>query len=176
MKTYFTKLALLAAAVMLAFAGVKSKADSIASAVAAGTPLTLLSNNVERIESIVFINTNAATQATLYFYDSDASDTRAGAQTNYVVSATTTYAKLWRTNTRIFTNSSGLLVTNIAYGYSNVATTVAASTNERTRILTMVVPAANSLTLTDVGIVPSLGFTVYSTAAGTINVTYSNNR
>jgi len=140
-------------------------AATIASAVTAGTPLTLLSNANFRVESLTFINTST-NASTLWFYDSTSNST------NYVRGATTTYT-LGSTNvSTIFTNSSGIVLTNTTAYFARIPTTVTAATNERPRLLPLAVTPSGSINLDDVGLLPMRGLTVYATQAGTLTVSY----
>lgn len=161
------KRGLLAALAALALAATPTlQAGSIATNVVAGTPLLLLSSGAYAIDSVVFFNTNAATVANLWFYDSGTTNT------NYIRAATSTYTLGNVTNTTTFTNSSGIVITNIAYAIGRVTNAVTLATNERPRLLPMIVPAADALTVTSPTLVPSRGLLVYSTASGLINLTY----
>lgn len=166
---FFTsiKRGLLAAFAALALALTPAvQAGSIATNVVAGTPLLLLSSGAYAIDSIVFFNTNAATTAQLWFYDAST------AKTNYIRAATSTYTLGNVTNTTTFTNSSGIVITNISYAVGRVTNAVTLATNELPRLSPLIVPAADALTVTSPTLVPSRGLVVYSTASGLINLTY----
>lgn len=153
-------------AAFFAAVSITSHAGNYATNVAAATPLTLLSGANYAIDSIVFFNTNAATTATVWFYDSTANST------SYIQAATSRFTVGNVTNTTVFTNSSGIVITNTVYAIGRVTNSVSLATNERPRLLPMIIPAADSLTVTSPTLLPSRGLTVYSTAAGLINVTY----
>lgn len=166
----FFKKPLLALGLLAGILIPSANAASISSAIAAGTPLTLLSNSNVRIDSVVFINTNTTTAASLWFYDSKSN------LTNYVRSASTRYSLTTSNVVTTFTNSSGIVMTNTMAVLARVATAVTASTNERPRLSPMIIPPSEHLVVTDVGLIPFQGLTVYSTAAGTINISYDTIR
>jgi len=132
--------------------------------VTATTPTNLLSGGKYVITSILFINGNSSNAATVKIYDS------AGA-TNYVQPAYVSYAAVATNWSSIFTNADGLIVTNTFTGISNFGTSVAASTNERPAKLTFLCGANTSRTVNTV-FQPTLGATLYSTTAGTVEVAY----
>ena len=139
------------------------RADEVVSATVANTPLNLLATG-KVIENITFTATTAAI-TTLKVYDA------ATATTNYIQAAYSSYASYSTNFNVVFTNSAGLLVTNTFAGIYTGPTAVSAVTNQRPRLVTIVVPAS-SIRSKDVQIQTSLGLTVVSDIAGIVEVTY----
>ena len=155
--------------VLALFASFTVRAATLTSvqAVTAETPLTLVSGAQYLIKAVTFINPNTTNTSTIYFYDSSANSTTV---VRAAYSSYTSYA----TNYSItHTNPAGIVVTNTTAGIYTVATTVAAVTNERPKILgPWVIPVSATYVVDDFKYAPMNGFTIYSTKAGTVQVDY----
>jgi hypothetical protein len=136
--------------------------------IAPNTPLTVLTGGKYLIKDLLYTSTNTTTAGTFWFYDSSGDDT------NYVTQAYTAIGTPYSTNyNNVFTNASGILITNIIAGIYTPITSVLASTNERPKILGPVAVGVNTYTsLPDVMMMPRIGLTVRSTVGGTVQVTY----
>lgn len=143
-------------------------ADRVTSAaVSAVTPLTVLSGGNYVVKDILFINGNTTNAATIKFYDSTANGT------NLVIGGRTVYSSYTTNYNIVHTNSAGIVITNTVSGLYTYGTVVGQTTNERPTVVGPYLITANgSRTLADVNISPLLGLTIYSTQAGTVEVTY----
>ena len=140
-------------------------ADKMTSAaVSATTPLTVLSGGKYTVKEILFLPTS--TNGTVKFYDS------ASNSTNIVIGAYTSYAQYSTNWSQIFTNAAGIVVTNTFSGVATLPTTVAASTNERPAIVGPFLVTTSGRTIDGLKVQPTLGLTIYSTAAGNVEITY----
>lgn len=84
---------------------------------------------------------NATTNsATIIFYDHNDADS-----TNYVQAAYTSYTTYATNYNVVFTNATGVLVTNTFAGLYTAAVSHSASTNQRPVIQTLLVPASSVL-------------------------------
>lgn len=169
MRKFFKNLTKLAVAVALLLpAALQAQTKYSVSTIAPNTPLTILTGGKYLIQDLLYTSTNTTTAGTFWFYDSISDDT------NYVTQAYTSVGSPYSTNyNNVFTNASGLLITNIIAGIYTPITSVLASTNERPKILGPVAVGVNTYTsLPDVNMMPRLGLTVRSTVGGTVQVTY----
>lgn len=132
--------------------------------VSATTPHTVLSGGPYVITDFTFYNSTNVL-GTVKFYDSTSNTT------NYVQSAYTAYSTVSTNWSNVFTNATGIIVTNTFTGIANVGTSVSASTNELPARLSFVVPASGSRAIERV-FQPARGATVYSTVPGTLEITY----
>jgi len=173
MKKFFTTLKLefkLLVVSLVAFVAAPAIAQSpdlsYSGPVTGVTPLTVLSNgpNTYVVTSIYFKNTQT-TNATFWLYDSVSNGT------NYVQPAYTSYASVSTNWVNVFTNATGIVITNTFTGISYVGTVNAASTNELPKRLTRFVPASSERTIETV-IQPVRGLTIYSTMAGVVELIY----
>ncbi len=143
---------------------------SVVQSVSATTPLTVLTGGKYIVSEIRFINSSASSNAaTVKFYDSASNDT------NYVVQAATAYSTITTNYSTTFTNPAGIVITNTFSGVYTLGTAVSASTNERPNLLgPFVVPYAptSPTIISGIAVAPYAGLTVYSTQAGTLQVTY----
>ncbi len=127
------------------------------------TPTTLISNVPVVVTKIYFKN-STATNATLKFYDSK------NGVTNYVQPATVSYSTIATNWSDVFTNATGIIVTNRFTGVATVGSTVSASTNELSA-LTILCLGSGERTRETVW-QPIRGVTAYSPVAGLVEVTY----
>lgn len=163
MKKFFL---ILSAIFAMAFTS-QAQTKTLVSAVTAATPLTLLTGGKYTITEFVFQNAGTNT-GTIYFYDS------ASNSTNYVQGAYTSYTQYATNITSTFTNTAGIIITNVFPGVYTSSATVSASTNERPYIIGPIALTGSAATLVEpTPVAPALGLTVYTTAAaGTLQVTY----
>lgn len=151
----------------LSTASLKAADVTSSTAVSAATALTILDGANYNIKSLIFYNGNTTNAGTFWFYDSD------GNATNRILGAYTTYSTAASTNTTVWTNAAGLLITNITVGVATTSSAVGQSTNELLKIVGVnTVPANGNKVLTDLNRTPLIGFTIYSTVDGTLDVTY----
>jgi hypothetical protein len=142
-------------------------ADRILSkSIAANTATNVLSGGRYVIKEIYFQNSDLTNSARIKVYDSS------NAVTNYVVAASTTYSTVTTNFSTVWTNESGLLMTNTFNGVATIATTVSAATNERPKLVEFTVPKSDNRTLTRLGITPLRGVLVISDYAGVLEITY----
>ena len=73
----------------------------------------------------------------------------------------------------MFTNATGIVITNTFTGISNDGTSVSAATNELPKRLTFVLPGTAARTLSPV-IQTARGATFYSTSGGILELTYTS--
>jgi hypothetical protein len=138
---------------------------TVAEAVTADTPLTVLDGGKYAISTITFWNYNTTNVAVLKFYDSTDNST------SQVVGAHTTWAIVNSTNTSIYTNAQGLLITNIQIGVTRESTSVGASTNQLPRKVNFAVSTSADRTV-NVSWQPALGATILSTTTGLVEIGY----
>lgn len=163
MKTYFyTILALLGLTLNVVAAD-----KVVTSAVSAATPLTLLTGGKYTVKTILY--TPTSTNGSFYFYDSAANST------TYVAAAYTSYAKYATNYSVTFTNAAGIVMTNTFVGEATLPTSVAASTNERPKIIGPYLVPTTGRTISSLRAQPELGLTIYATAAGQVEVIYEQN-
>jgi hypothetical protein len=143
-------------------------ADKVtASAVSATTPLTILTGANVLVKDILFINGNTTNAATVKFYDS------ASNGTNIIIGGRTVYSSYTTNYNIVHTNAAGIVITNTVSGLYTYGTAVGQTTNERPTVVGPYLVTANgSRTVADVNLAPLLGLTIYSTQAGTVEVTY----
>lgn len=141
-------------------------AQSVSSAVTGGTVLNLISTSGVIIDSITFTATTT-NNTTVKFYDSSTT------ATNIVRAAYSRYASYTTNYDQVWTNESGLLVTNTFDGRYTYPTSVAAVTNERPKLFTLVVVAGSQRTKETV-LIPGRGLTLLSDYAGIVEVNYRN--
>ncbi len=137
---------------------------TISQAVTGGTVANLLSTGGVIVDSITFTATTA-TNTTVKLYDSST------AGTNIVRAAYTSYASYATNFSTVFTNESGILVTNSFDGRWTYPTAVSAVTNERPKVLNFVVPGSGQRTKDTIWS-PSRGITILTSNDGIVEVTY----
>ncbi len=158
---------LLGVTVLMTVLSAKAADRFTSSAVSATTPLTILSGGKYLVKDILFVNGNTTNSATVKFYDSAAN------ATNIAIGSRTVYSSYTTNYNVVHTNTAGIVITNTYSGIYTYGTATAASTNERpTSVGPFLVTANSSRTLSDVNVAPLLGLTIYSTQAGTVEVTY----
>lgn len=118
------------------------------------------------IDSIRIVNTST-NNATIKFYD------WATAATSVVRAAYTTVTSYATNYNSVYTNSAGIVATNTYKGWYTANTTVAAVTNEQSRLGEFQVTASTTRDLPFNPVVVR-GLTVLSDQAGTIEVVYSS--
>ena len=128
------------------------------------TPTTLISN-VPAIVTKIYFKNSTATNATIKFYDSK------NGVTNYVQPATVSYSLIDTNWSTVFTNATGIVITNTFEGIAQVGTVVSAATNELTRPISILCLASGERTRETVW-QPIRGVTVYSPVAGLVEITY----
>lgn len=134
----------------------------------AATPANVLSGGKYLIKSITVVNGNSTNNGRVFAYDA------ATAITNVVRSAYVSYATVSSNWVTVFTNASGLVITNTFTGLATVGTENAAVTNERPKIATILVPAGDIVTR-QTRIAPNLGLTLFSTVAADVEIVYDEN-
>lgn len=132
----------------------------------AGTPLNLLA--VPAVVSHFSVINSSTNVAILRFYDS-ATNT-----TNYVQAPYVSYSSYATNFDVVFTNQTGVLVTNTFKGLYTAPTSNAASTNTRPVIYTLGVPGSGAAEK-DVRILPIRGLTALSTQDAVVSVTHTSN-
>lgn len=137
---------------------------TISQAITGGTVANLLASGGVIVDSITFTATTA-TNTTVKLYDSSA------ATTNVVRAAYTSYASYATNFDTVFTNESGILVTNTFDGRWTYPTAVSAVTNERPKVLNFVVPASGQRTKDTIWS-PARGITILTSNDGIVEVTY----
>ena len=128
------------------------------------TPTTLISNVPVVVTKIYFKN-STATNATIKFYDSIK-----GVMSN-VQPATVSYSMVDTNWSTVFTNATGILITNTFEGIAYVGTVVSAATNELVTPVRLLVLGSGERTRETVW-QPIRGVTVYSPVTGIVEVTY----
>lgn len=131
-----------------------------------GTPNSVLAGRYV-VPNLVLIN-SAASVATVKLYD------KATATTNTVQAAYSTIGSYTTNYPFVFTNQFGLVDTNYITGTYNYATSVAASTNEATRISTLAIPASGTVNV-DINYVSTLGLVLLADTNVTAQITYRRN-
>jgi len=145
----------------------KAQDSQLVSAVSAATPATLLTGGKYTITSLKFVNANTTNSGSFWFYDTTAS------ATNIVRPAFTSYTSYATNFTTTFTNSAGIIVSNIWAGTYRQSVANAAATNEAPKIIgPFVVPVSSVTEIDPVAVMPYVGATIYSTVAGTLQTTY----
>lgn len=139
-------------------------AQSVSQSVTGGTALNLLSSGGVVVDSITF-TASTSTNTTVKIYDS------ASTSTNYVQAAYSRYASYTTNFDSVFTNESGILVTNTFNGRWTYPTSVSASTNERPKVLNFIVPGSGQRTKETVWI-PAKGVTILTSNDGIVEVNY----
>ena len=167
-KNLFTKFIkpLLALSVAIFGLNTASAQDSILSATyTAGTPTNLLSGGKYLVKDILFISSSNATTS-VKFYDSAGS-------TNIVRAAYTNFTSYATNYNVVWTNSSGILVTNTQTGVYRQSVPVSASTNEAPALAgPFLITALGTRTISDVNVIPVNGFTLMSAGAGIVEIVY----
>lgn len=164
MKKFLTILA----ALMLTIPVVSSKAATDATVITSASTNSLLSGGVV-ITKITVANGTATDAATVQLFDS------ASTNYQYVVGAYTNKSLVEITQTNIFTNILNVVQTNTfpAFYYTNSVT--AASTNNYRTIISLVVPANESLVYEPVTPLPAfLGVASTNNTNVTITLEYQN--
>lgn len=133
---------------------------------ATNTPVNLLSGRYAT-EKLVLIAPSAGT-TTFKFYDTSGTDT------NRVTYAAPTYTTYSTNYTVVITNAEGVVFTNTFSGLYRQAATVAQATNERPRILTVMVPASGTREIEFKRILGN-GLTVQADRAGSVELEYNEN-
>lgn len=134
--------------------------------VTAATPALLLSGGKYVVQEIMFLN-SSTNAGSFWLYDSPTNTV-----TNIVKAATVSISTVNTNWSDVFTNATGIVITNTFTGVSHVSTSVAASTNELTRLRPSIVPAGGARTISGIALQPQNGVVVYSTVAGIVEVTY----
>lgn len=119
------------------------------------------------IDSVRVINGNSSNTLTIKFYDWNA------AVTSVVRSAYTTVSGYSTSYNSIYTNSAGIVATNTYKGWYTANTTVAAVTNEQSRLGEFQVSGGATRDLPFNPVVVR-GLTALSDVAGTIEIVYSS--
>jgi hypothetical protein len=160
MKRFFTYLSVL-------FMGILALGQDYTSAVTvANTPAVLVSAPAKLLS--LTLTASTANITTFKFYDYNSAT---AARTNIIYAATVGYTAYTTNMTQVFTNEMGLVLTNTFAGLYREATVVAAVTNERPRVITMVVPASSQRTLT-LSRQLRVGLVTQSDYAGIVEVEY----
>lgn len=150
----------------LAFSA-RAQDSTLVSAVTAATPATLLTGGKYTIVGLKFINANTTNSGQVWFYDT------AAAATNYAKGAYTAYSSYATNYSTTFTNTGGIVITNTWTGTYRQATAVSAVTNEAPKMLgPFAIPVSSTTEIDAIAVAPNVGATVYSTVAGTLQVTY----
>ncbi len=140
---------------------------SLVSAVTAATPATLLTGGKYTITSLKFVNANTTNSGQFWFYDTPSN------ATNIIRPAFTSYTSYATNFTTTFTNSAGIIVSNIWAGTYRQSVANAAATNEAPKIIgPFVIPVSSVTEIDPVNVMPYVGATVYSTVAGTLETQY----
>lgn len=160
MKKLLLALALIAA---LAFT---SKADNLVYPLTANVVSNLFT--VGKIIDTITVTATTTNTTTLKFYDSS------NTTTTYVAAAYSNYTSYATNFSQIFTNESGVLITNSFTGRWTYPATVAASTNTIPAIYTIVVPASGQRTK-EVHLQTMRGLNVIPNFGAIIEVDYRNN-
>jgi len=134
----------------------------------AGTITNILQGQY-RLQSVSFVSTSATNTNDLSFLY----DTRTNS-TNLVRPAYYSYSETNIVYTNVYTNSLGIVTTNFFNAISNVATSNDVST-AAAPVLSVIQTMGTTLPVgrASVGAYTTLGVTVYSSAPGTIFVTYA---
>lgn len=140
-------------------------ADMEVTTLTGGTPVNLLSTS-KIIDNITVLATTTNV-TTLKCYDSSTSTT------NIVRAAYTSYASYSTNWSTVFTNESGLLVTNSFTGRYTAPTANSAITNERPKVAVLAVPGSAQLNK-DVTLLLTRGLTLLSDKDCVVTVTYRN--
>lgn len=159
MKNLFKLLASLTLVAFAAFGQV-----TISQAVTGGTVANLLSSGGVVVDSITF-TASTTTNTTVKIYDSSTT------ATNYVAAAYSRWASYATNYDNVWTNESGILVTNSFSGRYTYPTSVSAATNERPKVLNFVVPGSGQRTK-DTLWTPARGITILTSNDGIVEVTY----
>lgn len=139
-------------------------AQTVSQAITASTATTLLTTSGYIIDSITF-TASTSTNTTVKIYDSSS------ATTNIVRPSYSNWTSYATNFDSVFTNESGILVTNTFSGRWTYPTTVAAVTNERPRVFNFVVPGSTQRTKETVW-TPLRGVTIFTDQAGVVEVNY----
>ncbi len=168
MKTIFPKLirfsivAVIALATLCIARPAQAATKSEVFSLSANTPLTVLTGAGKTVTQL-FIAAGT-TNCTVKAYDSISNST------NIVRAAYTSYAPVSTNWSQVATNATGI-VTNTFTGIAIVGTFNSAVTNERPTVLQSLVPASTTRTI-ELGETTGIGFTILSSAAATVEVTY----
>jgi hypothetical protein len=155
-------------AIVAAFAFITSAyAQKTASAdVTAATPALLLSGGKYVVQDILFASTSTNV-GTFWFYDSPTNTV-----TNLVTAATVSISTVATNWTQVFTNATGIVVTNTFTGISHLSTAVGTNLVERTRLRQSIVVAGGIVVIPSIALQPTSGLVVYSTVPGIVQLTY----
>jgi len=129
------------------------------------SPYTLIS--AAKVVSNISVINNSTNVNIIRFYDSTAQ------ATNYVQAAYTSYSSYATNYSIVFTNQTGVLVTNTFSGTYTGPTSHSASTNTLTAFYSLGVPGSGSASK-DVRLLPMRGLTALSTGDAVITVTYTS--
>lgn len=169
MKNYLIRTIAALGLCLALFTPVATKAADgyVAQTAAANTVSNILSAGGYLIKAITWINTSTNV-ATIKFYDT------ATTSTTMVQAAYTQFGTPYATNwVTTFTNSAGIVITNTTPGFYVPTTSVSTFTNERPKVLQLLVPASGQVVLTDINRSVSMGLSVLPNQAGTYLLTYS---
>ena len=137
---------------------------TISQSITGGTAANLLAAGGVVVDSITFTATTS-TNTTVKLYDSSTTST------NYVATAYTRWASYATNFDTVFTNESGILVTNTFSGRWTYPTSVSAATNERPKVMNFVVPGSGQRTKDTIW-TPARGITILTSNDGIVEVTY----
>lgn len=169
MKTIFPKLirfsivAVVALATLCIARPAQAATRSEVFSLSANTPLTVLTGAGKTVTQLLIAA--GTTNCTVKAYDSVSNTT------NIVRAAYTSYAQVSTNWSQVFTNATGIVITNTFTGVAVVGTVNSAVTNERPTILQSFVPASTVRTI-ETAETTGIGFTLLSSAAATVEVTY----
>ena len=130
------------------------------------TPVSLLSGQYFLQQAV--LTATSANATTFKFYD------MTGTTTNIVVPAYTKPLAYATNYSTVFTNVDGRIVTNTFSGRFVTTQSVGESTNERTRLLQITVPASSSRVIDLQGRGTALGLAVQSNHDGMVELQYNN--
>lgn len=155
-----------AASLFLSFSALAQN-KTITAALTYGTPSLVLTGGKYEILGVLFQN-SVATNTVLKFYDAGT------ASTSIVRQACTSWNSYATNFSSVWTNTAGILITNVFAGTYRYSTSEAAVTNERPKILgPLAAPASAVLTVDWLAFSPNLGLVALSdTASGTLQITY----
>lgn len=155
------------AALLLTCNSVRSADLYFSSTGAANTVSNVLSAGGYLLKSVYWVNTSTNV-ALIKFYDT------ANTTTTMVQLAYTQLGTPYATNVaNVWTNASGLVVTNTLPGIYTPSSTVSQATNERPYVLQLTVAASGTINLTDVNREVGMGLAVLPNQAGQYMLTYS---
>lgn len=133
-------------------------------ALVAGTPNATLTGRYI-VPSLLLVNASASA-ATLKIYD------QATATTNQIRPAYTTILSYVTNYPTFYTNQFGQTNTVFITGTYSYSSTVAAVTNEATRVTTLLIPASATTTIADFDYISTLGLVMLADTNLTAQITY----